>query len=43
MKGVSPVMYQTINGKKLVIDKDKVRKGQYPLSRYLYLVSVGKY
>ena len=42
-KGVSPVMFKNINGKReLIIDKDKVRKGQYPLSRYLYLVSVGK-
>lgn len=42
-KGVSPVIYQTINGKKQrVIDKEKVRKGLYPLSRYLYLVSLGK-
>ncbi len=42
-KGVAPVAYTTVNGEKVMsIDKDKVRKGQYPLSRYLYLVSAGK-
>ena len=42
-RGVSPVVYSELNGQKqILINKEKVRKGQYPLSRYLYLVSAGK-
>ncbi|MCH2226429.1 MAG: substrate-binding domain-containing protein [Candidatus Caenarcaniphilales bacterium] len=42
-KGIAPVIISEENGvKKITIDTEKVRKGQYPLSRYLYLVSLGK-